>query len=400
VAAAGCGGPQGAPPVGWPVTLPSFADWTAAAPVPAWTAPLAGPTTVSLAPDGSGVAGYDGAAWAFTAAGAPVPLAGARGSDVAALPRALFAVGPGVGDPAGAFTLFTASGRVLWSEPAVGPMVYAGSADGARVLALDEGSASGVLLAVDPAGATRLPAPSLAADAAGALVQFDAQDAALVAGNEQVQLLGPAGGSPWWDVTVLGAVPSRELALSPSGADVTVATGPGDDTLYQFSLRSGAPSLAWTEPLEPGGQNQLTVAGNGRIAVWGVGNPGTLAVYRAGDGAMLWQDTLVGAGAAASPSITAVAFGPGDGVVLAAEGCIGVDPCLAFLSPGGARLAYVPLAAGTGVALSADGTVAVEWNCGPGAAGCEVGWWPLAPVWQDLLGPPAAPAASGTSGAR
>lgn len=381
-----CGRPGGSPPVGWPRVLPPFAQWTVVDLAPAWSQPLPGPSSLAVAADGSVVVGATPAGpWAVDASGRPRDLGQARGSAVFPLPAGFVGVGPGVSDAPGTFSLLSSDGTVVWTQRAVGPMVVAGSADGSRVLVVDEGDGAGTLLGVSRSGASPLPAPGLAALGPGVVAQFDLQDDALVSDLQRVQLLGPSGGAARWSVSTGPAAPSRQLALSPSGAAVAAATGQGDDTLYQFRVQGNAPELMWTQTLPPGGANLLAVAPDGRLAVWDVGGGPTVAVYRPSDGAMLWQDTFASSGGAV-PTLEAVAFGPNDGVVAVLDACSGGAPCLAFLGADGAPLGYVELPAGDRLVLAADGLVAAGEAPASGVSAARVLWWDLGGIWHALLG--------------
>ena len=383
---AACGRPLGAAPLGWPQVLPSFSGLRRVALTAAWTRPLSWPSSLSVSPDGSVVAG-DGVAgpWAFEANGQSVPLGGAPGSAVFAADQGMVAVGPGPSGPAGAVGLYDASG-VVWSQAAVGPVSVVSSTD--RILVLDAGTGSGALLALQPGGVSRVPLPALRVLGPSAGALLDNSGDLLLYDQQGVEWFSPQGGQPLWTVRARTGVPVRQLALSPDGLHVTAATGQGDDTLYQFALQGASPSLVWTEPLAPGGSNLLSVAPNGNIAVWDVGGGATVAVYRASNGAMLWQDTLPSP-PGAPVALLDVAFGPQNGVVAAVDNCQGGAPCLLFLSPSGAPLGYAPLPAGTRVALATGGAVAVGGvpATGPvrGPQRAGLSFWNLGPLWQSLM---------------
>ncbi len=382
-ALSGCGHTAGAPPLGWPQVLPSFAAIPRIALAPMWQRPLPWPASVAMAPDGSVAAG-DGAAgpWAYTASGEPVPLTGGAGNAVFPLDGGMVAVGPGPADPAGSVTLYGAAGA-LWSAPAVGPVSVVASPD--RILVLDSGSGRGTLLSVVGGAVARVPLRGLRSIGPEANGLLDAAGDLLLYNQDGVEWFPADARAPAWTVRAQSGPPVRQLALSADGQYVTAATGQGLDTLYQFSVQGQAPTLDWTEPLPTGGSNLLVVAPNDNVAVWDLGQGPTLAVYRASDGAMLWQDTLSSppGGAAA---IEAVAFGPGDGVLVAVDDCGDGSPCLLFLSAAGAALAYAPVPPGTRLALAADGLAAagVVPGASPGASSLQ--WWNLAGVWQGLDG--------------
>ena len=377
-----CGRPLGAAPLGWPQVLPSFSDLRRVALTAAWSRPLSWPSSLSVSPDGSVVAGDGGAGpWAFEADGQSVPLGGGPGSAVFAADQGMVAVGPGPAGPAATVDLYNASG-VVWSQAAVGPVSVVSSTS--RVLVLDAGAGSGTLLALQSGGVSRVRLPALRALGPSAGALLDNAGDLLLYDQQGVQWFSAQGGQPLWTVRAQTGVPVRQLALSPDGLHVTAATGQGDDTLYQFALQGASPSLVWTEPLAPGGGNLLSVAANGNIAVWDVGGGATVAVYRGSNGAMLWQDTLPAPGGATA-ALLDVAFGPQNAVVAAVDNCQGGTPCLLFLGPTGAPLGYAPLPAGTRVALSADGAVAAGGVPGTGSLGPALSFWNLGPVWQTLL---------------
>jgi len=397
--AAGCGSPPAAPAAP-PRTLPPPADLIALPAPPAWTTALAQPLTVSVAADGSVVAGSSPAdgrgdvAWAFAASGVPVPLQTAAGGAVFALPGGLVVVGPGVADPPGPAELVDIQGLPLWTGAAVGPISAVGAMGGLRLAIVDSGTAS-VTELTSPAGgpAVAVAGQGLSGLAAGAAVQFDDQGDALVVDAVQASLDAPSG-TQQWSVALTSSTLPRSLALDRDGAGVTVATTGTDNTLYQFAaLPGGRPSVSWSEPLASGGPNLLVPGPRGRVAVLGVGGGATFAVYREQDGALLWQDTVPPAGSGPSPTVTGLAFLPQGGAAVALSGCgAGGAPCILEVDAHGAPLGRIPLPTGAQVTLAADAAAAAVLVPPAQSAG------PSTLEWINLPARPAAPpAASGPS---
>lgn len=386
-ATSACGHLAGAPPIDWPRTLAPFSADQRLSAAPSFTTEITWPSSLTVASDASLAAG-DGphGPWAVTAAGGTVPLPAAAGSAVFALPDGLVAAGPGFADPPGAVSIFNESGAVLWSTPAAGPVSVTASAHATRILVLDQGTGSGTLLGRIADGLTALSVPALRALPLGAEGQLDAAGDLLLIDQQQVVWISSPGDTILWAVRANGsAVPlSRQVAVAPDGRYVTAATGQGDNTLYQFALSGSAPSLMWTEPLPAGGNDLLQVAPDGDIALWDVGNAATVAVYRGTDGAMLWQDTILGR-AQAVPTVQGVAFGPSGSLVLSVNGCVGASPCLLFLGPTGRSLGYVLLPPGSRAILASDGDAAVAASpAGPGVD-AAFSWWNLSSLWQAIL---------------
>lgn len=380
--AAGCGSTPAAP-TRVPTTLPDLSTLPALQPAE-WSARIAPPSTFSISPDGSAVAGAfvpvgGGTAipWAFTRSSATIPLDGLGDGAVFALSGQTVVVGPGVADQPGPVTLITPYGRP-WTSSAVGPIFATSNRVGSRVAILDNGNASVRLVQVNADGSAQaLPLNGLKALGSGASAQFDDSGDVLVADTQQAALFGPTGVANWVVPVHANALP-QSFVLDRDGGGVTAATGGNDSTLYQFSAPGGRLGVAWSEPLPAGGDNHLVAGPEGRVAI---ASAGTLAVYRVQDGALQWQDSLGGPLTGPLPSINALAFGPHDGVVAAVTGCDSSgDACLLVLAPDGSPLGVIALGAGAKVALAANGEAAVV----VAAAGntSQLTWMDLSGLWQ------------------
>ena len=390
---AACGAPPAAP-LAPPVVLPSPDALPALHPPIAWRAPIAAPEEVSVAPDGSVVAGLSYSStggqslWAFDAAGGLVPLGGAPGSAVFALSGGIIVVGPGVSDPPGPVSIFSSIGVRLWQGQAVGPIAASGDPSGSRLAVVDDGSGTGREWAMLPGGALRLLQPrGMPGVAPSSTVQFDAAGSALVLGARTAELLSPAG-VPRWTVHLSAAGPSGAVVLDRDGAGVTAAVSSARAEVYQFTVTGGGqPNVLWSQPLPAGSAPDLVAAPGGRVAAVGAGGPANLALYRERDGSRVWQDTVSPpAGAAAPPVIGAVAFTAVGGSVLSVTGCDGAGaPCLVLLKPGGAALGEVALPVGTAVTLAADGLGAAAVLPAARSGGPDsLEWIDLAGLWAQL----------------
>lgn len=390
--AAACGQAPAAPQAS-PLTLPPLASWPQASATVAWTAPVAAPQDITVAPDASAVAGISFPAgggqspWAFAADGALVPMGAASGGSVYALSGGLIVVGPGVADPPGTASIFSAVGAVLWQGPAVGPIAAASDASGSRFAIVDSGTGQATEWAAVPGGGIHVvPSPGLAHVGPSASLQFDDAGDALVVDAEHAALYGPAGQTRW-SVPLSSAAPPRSLVVDRGGAGVTAATAAtasDGDTLYQFVVGGdGRPSVVWSQPLAPGGANRLVAGPESRVAVIGVGGTATLAVYRDSDGSLLWEDTVPAPPGSdgGSPVVASMAFTAGGDVVAAVDGCDATGaPCLLLLDGNGRAVCDVQLPAGSSVTLAGNGLAAVV-VLPPARAGA-----PAAVEWLDLGG--------------
>jgi hypothetical protein len=390
-----CGSAPAAP-VGRPRVLPAAdaAVWRALQPE-TWSVTLPIPTSVSVAGDGSGVAGAGQAAdgggpavWAFTASGKSQALPGAQGGAVYALPRGAVLVGPGVADPPGTVTLFTGQGAV-WSAGAIGPVAAAADLAGTHVAILDSGSATlSELRLTSDGGAQTLAVSGLRPLGPSASVQFDDLGEALVADAGQATLLGPSGAALWSVSLQNGGLP-HSFVLDRDGGGVTAASSGADNTLYQVTaVAGGRLDVAWSAPLASGGPNQVVAGPGGRVAVRGVGGTATVAVYRTQDGALLWQDTLdAPAGGGVLPSVDAVAFGPGGGLVMVVSGCdAGGGACLLLVDGQGQPLGKVALPSGGRVTLAASGRAAVDVVPSADGSRATLTWLDLSSLWAAASG--------------
>ena len=384
--AAGCGSAPAAPTRA-PVTLPDLSTLRTFQPAE-WSVPIDVPTTFSIAPDASAVAGASaaeggGAAipWGFTRFGATVPLDGLADGAVFALSGQMIVVGPGVADQTGPVTLVTPSGQ-SWSTNAIGPIFATSSLSGSRVAIIDSGNASLRVLHVHPDGsASPVPLSGLRDLGSGASAQFDGLGDVLVADAQQAALFGPAGVTEWSVPLHASALP-RSFVLDGDGGGVTAATSGNDNTLYQFAAPGSRPTVAWSEPLAAGGGNRLVAGPDGHVAIGSVGNSATLAVYRTQDGALQWQDTLPAPSNGPTPALGTLAFGPHDGVVATITGCDAAgDSCLMLFGADGTPLGLVNLAAGGQVALAANGEAAAVVVSSGGQA--TLTWLDLSGLWQD-----------------
>ena len=359
-----------------------------------WSASIAPPSTFSIAPDGSAVAGasvpVDGgpaAPWAFTAAGATIPLDGLADGAVFALSGQSVLVGPGISDQTGPVTLITPAGRT-WSANAVGPIFGTSNLSGSRLAILDGGSASLRVLRVSDNGVQSFSVRSLGS---GASAQFDDAGEVLVADAQRAALLGPSGAQEWAVPLRANALP-RSFVLDRDGAGVTAATSGNDNTLYQFAAPGGRPGVAWSQPLAAGGDSRLVAGPDGRVAIGSAGEAATLAVYRTQDGALQWQDTLPSTSDGQTPIIGQLAFGPNDTLVAVVGHCDSSgDSCLLLLGSDGSPLGTVNLGGGGNVALAANGNAAASVVPGGGGSPASLTWFDLSGLWNQLSEAPSAP---------
>ncbi len=374
--AAGCGRAPAAPAAP-PTTLPDPSTLPFLPAIPAWTVDLPAPVTVSLSPDGHTVAGSAPTGpWAFNAQGVRLPLAGLRGSAVWALPVGRIAVGPGAADPEEPVSVVDAQGKILWSAPAVGPVVAAGNKSGSRIVVADDGAGTVTELAMGADGA--LGQVSLGR---GSSVEIAGNGDALVYSATHVALYSAQGRARWTQALNVDA-PPRTFALDAGATGVTVATTGRDHRLYQFSLaRAGTkPTPAWSASLPPDGSNWVSSGPGGRVAVWGIGGTATLAVYRQSDGMRLWQDTVPDGPGQQNPSLSGLSFTNDGGVVVALTGCVASGaPCLLILSPQGAPLGVMPMPLGSRVEVASDGAAAAAVSAA-GTAVDTLAWYPLVGV--------------------
>ncbi len=373
VYAAGCGRPSAAPATP-PVTLPNPSTLPSLPAIPAWTADLPTPTTLSLSQDGKTVAGFAPTGpWAYSAHGIPSPLPSLQGSAVWALPAGRIAVGPGMADPAGPVSVVSAQGTILWSAPAVGPILAVGNAKGDRILVTDDGTDTVTELTLGSGG--KVGQVSLGRGTAAAVAN---NGDALVYSATRVTLYSAVGRTLWTQALNRDA-PPRTFALDAGASGVTVATTGRSYRLYQFAFfRSGtAPTLVWSGPLSPGGIDRVTAGPGGRVAVWGIGGTATLAVYRQSDGMRLWEDTMPVGPGSSHPMLTGLTFTSGGGVVASLTGCLASGaPCLLVLNSLGAPLGAVPMPLGSRVDLASGGRAAVA-IAASGPKGATLSWYSL-----------------------
>lgn len=388
VVVSGCGQAPGAPATP-PRLLPIASALTNLATAPAWTESLPGPVTVTVAADASAVAGSSPTgAWAYSADGHALALAGASGSAVWALPRERFVVGPGVSDPPGLALLLNGQGQTLWSENAIGPVVAVAQPDGARVAVLDSGASTATELVLSASGAIRQFSLG-----AGVFAQFDQAGDALIVDAQHAALYAATGGTSRWTQSLTPDTPPRSFALSQNGSGVTVATTGTDNALYEFDVAGFAPGVAWSQALPPGGSNLLVAGPAGRVAVWGLGGPTTIGTYRQQDGTRLWEDTIPsGSGGATDSEVTAVAFTGDGGLAVAVSGCFGPGgPCVLLLAPDGSPLGEVPMPATSQVTLADDGRAAVAVTPGSSPSASDlIAWYALPTTHAPAI--PAGPA--------
>ncbi len=364
-----------ADPTGLPV-LPAVQLWSTTVPMP---------LTVSMAGDGSAVAGSsldangNPAPWAFNSQGGVIPLPGAVGSAVFALPGSLVAVGPGVADPPGPTTIIGADGP-LWSRATVGPVDVVANATGSRIGVVDDGNDVAAELALNDAGTlTPLAVPRLDQLGPSAAMQFDPQGHALVVDAHGATLLGLNGQQLWHLGLNTGGV-AYDAVVDADGGGVTAATAGSDHTLYRFALESGRLRPTWVQALPAGGTDQLLGGPPGEVVVVGVGDPATLAMYQTSDGAQRWQVTLpTVAQGAAPPEITGAAVSPAGDVELAVQSCTDTGgSCILKLDGDGQPTGVVDLPIGAEVQLAADGEAAAVVAPGAGAF-ATLSWLALAP---------------------
>ncbi len=397
LAIAGCGSAPAAP-TRLPATLADLSSLPALVPAQ-WSATIQPPSTFSIAPDGSAVAGASvpaggasAAPWAFAASGANIPLDGLSDGAVFALSGQSVIVGPGVSDQTGPVTLITPEGRP-WIGGAVGPIYATSNLSGSRLAILDSGSASLRVLRVASDGSVAsLSLGGPRSLGSGASAQFDDVGDVLVADAQQAALVGPTGTAQWAVPIHANALP-RSFVLDRDGGGVTAATSGNDNTLYQFAAPGGRPNVAWTQPLAAGGDNRLVAGPDGRVAIGSVGGTATLAVYRTQDGALQWQDTLPDTADGQTPRIGALAFGPSDSVVAAVTGCdASGDSCLLLLGPDGSPLGTVNLSAGAKVALATNGKAAAVVAPTADGTATALTWLDLSGLWDRSAGASAASA--------
>ena len=398
---AACGAVPAAP-LAPPLVLPPPGALPALGARIAWTAPIAAPEDLSVAPDGSVVAGLSysptggQSLWAFDAAGGLVPLGTAPGSAVFALSGGIIVIGPGVSDPPGPVSIFSSVGARLWQGSAVGPITATGDPSGSRIAVVDNGSGAGREWAVLAGGGLEpLQGGGMPGVAPSTSVQFDAAGSALVVGGRTAELLSPSG-LRRWTARLSAAGPSGPVVLDRDGAGVTAAVSSAGAELYQFTVTAGGqPDVLWSQPLPSGAAPGLVAAPGGRVAAVGAGGAASLALYRERDGSRIWEDTVsAAAGAAGPPAIGGVAFTAGGGAVLSVSACDAAGaPCLLLLAPSGAPLGQVPLPAGTEVTLAADGLGAAAAVPPARSAGPDtLEWLDLEALWARLA-PAAAKAA-------
>lgn len=366
-------------------TLPD-PDGLAVAPLTAsWSARVGTIQGLAVASDGSVVAGAssDGAGgvlpWAYTAAGRTIPLSGALGSEVFALPAGRVAVGPGVADAGSPTMLFARTGGLLWSTPTVGPVTVTANPSGSRLVVLDAGAGSGVEAVVGSRRVQAVAAPVLAATGADVRTSLDAAGQVLVVNSRGATMIASDGATLWHLGLDLASV-RYSVRLDPSGSTLIAATAGEAPALYGFSTKDGRVRAQWSEALPPGGRNQVVAVADGRVLLAGVGNAATIAVYRTSDGAGLWQDVLPTVAGVTAPTITGAAMAAGGQVVVAARSCLADgQSCLLFLKPDGRPAAMVPLATASQIALAADGTAAAVASAeGHGVE--RLAWFDLSPA--------------------
>lgn len=355
---------------------------------PTWQRSLPGAATLSVAQDGSGVAGTGaGGPWAYQATGRRVSLPTGEGSAVWALSGAHFVLGPGLADPPGTVQLLNRHGVALWSMPAIGPVEAVGNRNGSRVLVLDAGSGSAVESVVRGPGA-----PGAVPLGTGLSGEVDSAGAALVVSARHATLYSPSGARRW-TISLTAHTPPRSFVVDRGGSGVTVATVGADHALYQFSVAGRSPGVEWERALPPGGSDGLVAGPGGRVAVWGLGGPATLAVFREASGQREWQDTFLPEGAA-GPSlwISSVAFWDGGGLAVAINRCLpaatspavpGGSPrgCVLLLDAHGGVQGMAGLPGGAATALAADGSALVaEWASAGTGAPFRLAWYSLAAI--------------------
>lgn len=349
---------------------------------PTWQRSLPGAATLSIAPDGSGVAGTGaGGPWAYQGTGRRVPLPVGEGSAVWALSGAHFVLGPGLADPPGMAQLLNRHGASLWSMAAVGPVEAVGNRNGSRVLVLDSGSGSAVEWVVRGSGA-----PGALPLGTGLSGQVDSAGAALVVSARHATLYSPTGARRW-TVSLTAHTPPRSFVVDRGGSAVTVATVGADHALYQFSVSGRSPGVVWEHALPPGGNDGLVAGPGARIAVWGLGGSATLAVFGEASGRREWQDTFLPQGAAGpSPRISGVAFRAGGGLAVALRTCLppatsggAAGGCVLLLGARGGVDGIARLPGGARTALAADGTALVaEWASAGSGVPFRLAWYSLA----------------------
>lgn len=382
VFASGCGVAPRAP-LAPPRVLPAAASLPRLVLHAAWSMKVPNPTHVTVAGDASVAAGLaDGAgsgrpvAWARTASGRPVPVAGRGVGVVFALAGGHVLTGPGVANRPGPMRLVAADGHVLWEHAAVGPVAGASDASGNRVAVLDTGAARLVELRVGRHGADPLAAPAFSSLDGGTSIQFSAAGEALVQTPHRIALLSAAGATEWLLHLGVGT-PSRALVLDQGGGSATVATRGSRPALYGFRFGRGRPGPRWSTPLPAGGRARLVAGPRGRVAVWGAGSTSAVTVYADRSGRQMWRDVLSATGSGAAPQARGVAFASGGALIVAATGCDATGrACLLALGQGGVPLGVRLLPAGATVRLATDGRAAVVVEPGGGAQSRV--------VWYDL----------------
>ena len=355
-----------------------------------WERSLPGAATLSVAPDGSGVAGTGaGGPWAYRATGRRVSLPTGAGSAVWALSGAHFVLGPGLADPPGTVQLLNRHGASLWSTAAVGPVEAVGNRSGSRVLVLDAGSGSVVEWLVRGPGA-----PGAFPLGTGLSGQVDSTGAALVVAPRHATLYSPTGARQW-TVSLTARTPPRNFVVDRGGSGVTVATAGADHALYQFSVAGRSPGVVWEHALPPGGNDGLVAGPGGRVAVWGVGGSATLDVFQEAGGQREWQDNFLPEGAAGpSPRISGVAFRAGGGLAVTLNTCLppatsrgAPGGCVLLLGEGGGVRGIARLPGGARTALAADGSaLGAEWASAGSGAPFRLAWYSLAAMGHAALG--------------
>lgn len=353
---------------------------------PVWSAPVGAVGMAAVSSDGSDVVGVsadtagNAEPWAFTAGGMPIPLQGAQGTDLFALPAGLVAVGPGVSDPPTPTSIFSLGGGPLWSiSTTIGPVGVAADPTASRIIVLDAGSGSAVEVAREGTALGALAAPALGTLGAAGAVSFDDNGDALLVNAQGATLISAAGSTRWHLALAMSGV-QYSVQLAPSGASLVAATAGASPALYGFVAAGGPPRPTWERALPPGGTDVVAADANGRALLIGVGNTATVAVYRTSDGSRLWEDTLPTVAGAVPPSVTAAVMAPGGQVVLAAQNCLfNGEGCLLFMNAAGWPTGVMPLPVGTQVALAANGRVAVLTG-DPTVGPRQVAWFDLPPA--------------------